>query len=72
MKTIIDTATKISIHLLEDEDTRSFAELGVPQAASMVEGVSIPDNYYGYKYRYIDSNWVEDSTFVDPEHALEN
>ena len=73
MKTIIDTATKVSIHLLEDEDTRSFSDLQVTVDAIVINGVSMPPgNYYGYKYKYIEGNWVADDTFIDPDYAADN
>jgi|TARA_R110002167_G_scaffold360560_1_gene578268 hypothetical protein len=73
MKTIIDTATKVSIHLLPDDDTRSFSDLQVTVDAVVINGVSIPPgNYYGYKYKYIDGGWVADETYIDPDYSADN
>ena len=70
MKTIIETATKVSIHLLADdvdEDLQNtlISQMGVD--ATVISDVSFPTgNYYANKYKYIDGAWVLDDTFSSP------
>jgi len=70
MKTIIESATKVSIHLVAD-DCQDFvvqaliAEMGVD--ATVITDVSWPTGkYYAKKYKYIDGAWVLDDTFTSP------
>ena len=72
MKTIIDTTTKVSIHLLPDDDTRSLSDLQVDVHATIIENVSVPDEYYGYKYKYTGGAWELDEAFLAAQYASEN
>ena len=72
MKTIIENGSNISLYLLPDDNTDTLASLGIqPGTTFVVEGVTTPDNHWGYKYKYIDGAWVLNPNFEDPRDSVE-
>ena len=75
MKTIIESATRVSVHLLAndvEEELRDtlISQMGVD--ATVISDVSKPTgNYYPHKYKYIEGAWVLDDTFSDPDVTSE-
>ena len=86
MKTIIETATNNSKFLFDDNKqiniTDTQIEVGDPanldfivgcmdaNNATLIEGVTEPDDYYGCKYNYVDGAWELCPDWIDPR--LEN
>jgi len=78
MKTIIDNATRTSRYLLDDEKSVFFDENKIIVAsdytiadlnvynASLVSGVTAPDDWFGGKYIYgTDGSWTKAEGWVD-------
>lgn len=81
MKTIIDS-TNCSKYLLPDNKTVTVKadciEVGDPAAldfiiadmnasnATVIEGVTTPDDWYGCKYNYVNNAWELCPDWVDP------
>ena len=86
MKTIIDTETTCSKYLYEDNKQVTMKpdriEIGDPASleliildmnannATLIEGVTEPDDYVGCKYNYVNGVWELCPDWVDPR--LEN
>jgi hypothetical protein len=82
MKTIIDNETKCSKYLFADDMPLNMAsshiEVGNPASldfiigdmntgnATLIEGVTTPDDWFGCKYNYIDGAWVLCVDWTDP------
>lgn len=80
MKTIVD-AHNYSKYLFADEKTVTVKadciEVGSPvefiigdlnsSNATLIEGVTEPDDWYGCKYKYANSTWTVDSDWVEPQ-----
>jgi hypothetical protein len=86
MKTIIETATNSSKFLFDDDKqiniTDAQINVGDPASldfiigsmnannATLIEGVTEPDDYVGCKYNYVNDAWELCPDWVDPR--LEN
>ena len=82
MKTIVDNATNTSKYLVADDYginvTADNIEMGDPSSldfiigdlnssnATVIEGVSTPDDWYGCKYTHDGTAWAEVEGWVDP------
>jgi hypothetical protein len=82
MKTIIETETNCSKYLLADDAPVNIKadciELGAPDNleliildlnagnATLVEGVTEPDDWFGCKYNYVNGVWELCPDWVDP------
>ena len=82
MKTILSNDGNVSKYLLADDKavavSASNIVVGDPSApdfiigdmnssnATVVEGVSTPDDWFGCKYSYADSTWTAIEGWVDP------
>ena len=85
MKTIISNADNISKYLFADDKTvtmqASNIVVGDPSNpdfivadmdssnATLVEGVTEPDDWFGCKYTYADGSWAVVDGWVDPRPA---
>ena len=79
MKTIIENTTKQSKYLLDDNEqvfiTDKSITVGQPAKfiigvlnstnATLIEGVSLPDDYVGCKYLYDAGEWTLNPDWVD-------
>jgi hypothetical protein len=79
MKTIIENTTKQSKYLLDDNEqvfiTGESITVGQPPQfiiadlnstnATLIEGVSLPDDYVGCKYLYDAGEWTLNPDWVD-------
>jgi len=82
MKTIIENETNCSKYLFSDDKqiniTEEFIEVGDPDNldfiisdlnsdnATLVEGVTGPDDWFGCKYNYVNDAWELCPDWVDP------
>ena len=82
MKTIIDSATTCSKYFLADDTvvniTADHIEVGDPanldfiigdmnsSNATLIEGVTTPDDWYGCKYNHVGGDWELCAGWVDP------
>jgi len=77
MKTIIENATNLSKYVFEDSAIVTFtaANIETPnfiisdlnnQNATMVEGVTIPEDWSGNKYTYANGAFTLNSNWVNP------
>jgi hypothetical protein len=82
MKTIIEKETNCSKYLFSDDKqiniTEEFIEVGDPDNldfiisdlnsdnATLVEGVTGPDDWFGCKYNYVNDAWELCPDWVDP------
>ena len=81
MKTLIENSTDISKYVFADDanvtlesdkiitDGFIIADMN-SENSTLVEGVTPPDDYVGNKYLYVDSEWVSNSDYSEPEENL--
>lgn len=77
MKTIIENATNLSKYVFEDDAAVTFTAANVEtpdfivadlnsENATMVEGVTIPEDWAGNKYTYADGAFALNPDWTDP------
>jgi len=82
MKTIIENATNLSKYVFEDDAAVTFtaANIETPnfiiadlnsENATMVEGVTLPEDWAGCKYTYADGAFALNPDWTDPAEAVE-
>jgi len=82
MKTIIENATNLSKYVFEDDVAVTFtaANIETPnfiiadlnsENATMVEGVTLPEDWAGCKYTYADGAFALNPDWTDPAEAVE-
>ena len=80
MKTIIDNESKVSKYIFEDSDTVTFEGdqihcehfiIGDMNSgnATLLEGVTPPDDWAGCRYIFDSGTWTQDSNWTDPKEA---
>ena len=78
MKTIIETSTNLSKYVFDDDQniTVNAANITCPDFtigdmnasnATIVEGVTAPDDWVGDKFTYSDGDWAVNPNYVEPE-----
>jgi hypothetical protein len=86
MKTIIENGTNCSKYLFADDKqanmTADHIEVGDPANldfiigdlnsgnATLIEGVTEPDDWYGCKYNYVNGAWELCPDWVDPREEV--
>ena len=76
-KTIIQNATKQSSYIFEDDVAIQLTDSTIITPnfiigdlnsgnATLVTGVTPPEDWFGNKYLYDDGSWIPDPNWVDP------
>ena len=77
MKTIVDVTLKQSKYIFEDDVPIEMEEDRIvtpnfiigdlnSKNSILYENVTAPDDWFGNKYKYINNEWISDSTFIHP------
>ena len=70
MKTIIENATNLSMYVFQDDEAVNFPATRA-RTHTMVEGVTIPEDWTGNKYTYADGAFALNPDWTDPAEAVE-